>query len=659
MERPQRPDPAGTWGPAKLYRLTLSGNELSGQIPSELASLTGLGVLDLNDNQLEGSLPPGLFSLSRLYDLNLSGNRLSGSLPAEFGRLARLVQLDLGDNNFSGPLPKELADLAELYRLFLYDNPDLSGRLPENLASSRIAQLLAGGTSLCVPDEPAFRDWLASMEHRIRVCSWADTEAYLTQVAQSREYPVPLVAGESVLLRVFVTSEQETDETMPPVRARFFVNGAEVHVAEISAGSGAIPTEIREGEIVLSANADVPGHVIRPGLEMVVEIDPAGTLDPGLGVSKRFPAEGRKEVDVQGVPTLRLTLVPFIWTGDDDRATATLVEELHPDHELFWETNRLLPVGAFEIKKHEPVLVDSNDPFDLLPETKRIRAMEGGDGHWMGLLLHASSGFSVAYQSGKASFVQPHHGSTIAHELGHNFSLGHAPCGVSPADPTFPHADGSIGVWGYDPRDGGSPVPPHSPDLMSYCAPRWISDYRFTNSLRFRLIDEGGGSAAPAAGRALLVSGRIDADSTLHLDPAFVIDAAPDVPDSGGPYALTGRRADGSALFSIAFDMQEVADGDRHSAFMFALPVRTDWASGLAKLVLSGPGGAVETRHGSEQPMAIVRDPRTGRVRAILGDPRGPAADSFARRDLEALALEPGLEVLVSRGLPAPDAWQR
>ena len=42
-----------------------------------------------------------------------------------------------------------------------------------------------------------------------------------------------------------------------------------------------------------SANAVIPSHVVQPGLEMVIEVDPAGTLDPALGVAKRMPETGR------------------------------------------------------------------------------------------------------------------------------------------------------------------------------------------------------------------------------------------------------------------------------------------------------------------------------------------------------------------------------
>ena len=205
---------------------------------------------------------------------------------------------------------------------------------------------------------------------------------------------------------------------------------------------------------------------------------------------------------------------------------------------------------------------------------------------------------------------------------------------------------------------------------MGYCEPQWIGDYNFSKALRFRIADEGAVVVeAPevlAAVKSLLVSGRVDANSTLHLDPAFIVEAPPVLPNGSGPYALTGRHADGSELFSMAFQMTEVADGDGRSSFLFALPVQATWESELASLVLSGPDGAIEMREGSEPLKAITRDSRTGQVRAILDNvsdlPRELLTQNVA---LDAMVGEvvgagtTGLEVMVSRGVPDAAAWRQ
>ena len=54
--------------------------------------------------------------------------------------------------------------------------------------------------------------------------------------------------------------------------------------------------------------------------------------------------------------------------------------------------------------------------------------------------------------------------------------------------------------------------------------------------------------------------------------------------------------------------------------------------------------------------MAIMRDPVTGQVRAILRDlPVGAMVPGA----LDVLAPEPGLDIMVSDGLPSVAAWRR
>ena len=133
------------------------------------------------------------------------------------------------------------------------------------------------------------------------------------------------------------------------------------------------------------------------------------------------------------------------------------------------------------------------------------------------------------------SSASPH---TMAHELGHNLSLSHAPCGNPHFVGWFPYSDGSIGAWGYDFRDG-TVVPPSHKDLMSYCGPQWISDYHFKKALYDRPSTTN--DAAAAATESILLWGGVDADGVPHLEPAFLVDAQPKLPDAGGEYRISGR----------------------------------------------------------------------------------------------------------------------
>ncbi|MDE2805871.1 MAG: M66 family metalloprotease [Gemmatimonadota bacterium] len=261
----------------------------------------------------------------------------------------------------------------------------------------------------------------------------------------------------------------------------------------------------------------------------------------------------------------------------------------------------------------------------------------------------------VAARPGWTGFSKPY-GSTMAHELGHNMSLGHAPCSVE-GDPFYPHSDGSIGVWGYDFRDNGSLVAPSTPDVMSYCTdPIWISDYYFSQALQYRLVDEDARAEAAAPTRSLLLWGGVGADSLPLLQPAFVVDAPAALPDSAGEYRITGGADGGQELFSFSFTMPETAHGGGSSSFVFILPSRPGWEGNLASLTLTGPGGSVTLDGDSDLPMAILRDPSTGQVRGFLRD---PAASPQAAMHAAGPAGGPELEALFSRGIPDASAWRR
>ena len=673
---------------ANLSHLSLNSNELTGTIPPELGNLANLIYLNLGVNALTGPIPPELGSLANLRSLELGSNALTGPIPPELGNLANLIYLRLYSNDLSGPIPPELGNLANLRWLWLYSN-DLTGPIPLELGGMKrlteahfshnralvgplpaimtslrdLEVLLASGTGLCVPMEGGFREWLTGMHKTwIAMCGDAGlSAAYLTQAVQSWDFPVPLVAGRRALLRVFPTAMQTTSEGIPAVRARFYVDGRETHVEEIPGSTVPIPIQVDEGDLSKSANAEIAGHVIQPGLEMVLEVDPDGTLDPALGVARRIPATGRLAVEVESMPVFDLTLIPFVWTETHDSSIVELVNAMAADpenHEMLGDTRELLPIGELSVTAHDPVLSSSNSAFALIRETDAIRVMEGGTGHYMGMMSPPITGgvLGLGNRPGRSSFSGPY-SSTLAHELGHNFNLSHAPCGGAGfPDPSYPHHGAAIGAYGYD-FGGARLVPPGRRDLMSYCWPYWISDYHFTNALRYRLFDEGmPDAAAYIPSKSLLLWGGASADGVPFLEPSFVVNAIASLPDSAGEYRLDGRNAEGRSIFSLSFAMPHIADGDGSSSFVFALPVRPGWEA-LAEITLTGPDGSA-TLDGDtdDRTMAILRNARTGQVRGILRDVPSPTQ---AAMDAAGQAADQRLEMLFSRGIPSAEAWRR
>ena len=651
--------------PAELGRLSwleaafLDRNHFTGSIPPELGDLTNLHMLSLEKNELSGAIPGTLRSLSRLSSLELGGNGFTGSIPSWLSTLGELRRLHLEDNALSGGLPDEFGSLTNLTDLRVGANPALSGPVPVSLTRlDNLASFKAGGTRLCAPPDPELLDWLSRIPiQRLARCEPA--QAYLTQSVQSREFPVPLVGGRPALLRVFLAQENGDGARMPEVRATFYLDDARIHRVDIPASSARVPAAIDEGSLTGSANADVPGSVIRPGLEWFIEIDPGGRA--GAGIRRRLPERGRMVVDVVELPDFRLTVIPFLYEFRPDRTILEITEEMAaaPDkHPVLADTLALLPIGELELNLHAPVLTSTDDGFGVLQETEMIRLMEGRPGaYYMGMLTPVRLGLlGVARLPGWSSFSQPL-SRTVAHELGHNLALAHGPCGgAAGPDPLYPDPTGMIGAWGYD-RDSESLVSPYTPDLMTYCRNHWISDYHLANALRHRVKSESVGTTGAMARfgevngpdarsvrrRSLLVSGGLDAGGSPFLEPAVIADALTSLPPPGRDYVLRGTTEDGSLAFSLPFDMPELPDlDDGRSGFVFSIPV--SWEGALERISLLGDDESVTLSQETDLPLTILRDPATGEVQAIL---RRPVTEALE------IAGDGSLEVVASRGVPA------
>nr|CAB3464679.1 unnamed protein product [Digitaria exilis] len=120
--------PAGfAAGMPRLQELDLSANQLSGLIPDNIGSLSGVSQMNLSHNQLTGEIPAGLGSIPVLNLLDLSSNQLSGSIPPSLASL-RASELNLSSNQLTGEVPAALANPAN-DQSFL-GNPGLCAAAP-------------------------------------------------------------------------------------------------------------------------------------------------------------------------------------------------------------------------------------------------------------------------------------------------------------------------------------------------------------------------------------------------------------------------------------------------------------------------------------------------------------------------------------------------
>ncbi|CAO2821098.1 unnamed protein product [Amaranthus hypochondriacus] len=109
-----------------IKEIDMSNNELQGEIPDEIFSLTGLVSLDLSSNTLSGTISAKVGQLTALEFLDLSNNHLSGEIPDSLANLNFLSILDLSYNHLFGEIPA--GTLLQGFDASAYEgNPNLCG----------------------------------------------------------------------------------------------------------------------------------------------------------------------------------------------------------------------------------------------------------------------------------------------------------------------------------------------------------------------------------------------------------------------------------------------------------------------------------------------------------------------------------------------------
>ena len=597
----------------------------------------------------------------RVVEVALPGNGLSGPLPGEIVNLSQLTTVDLTGNDLSGAVPGAIGMLSELAELRVGRNARLEGPLPFDLRRlKRLRVLLHDETGLCASPSADFQAWYAAVEQTAgAICDNPDQVTvslpvvYLTQSVQTPSGSVRLVANRDALLRAFVTAEEPRGFFEPEVVAVFTRPGrGEVHRVAMTRDANQIPAAADEGDLELSYNAVIPAEIIVPGVELVVEVDPGGTLPVTAESETRFPREGSHSLNVVEVPPMQLTLVPVMEAEEPDTSVLGWVRGISAESPKVGLLKHALPFAEFSVHPHEPYftsldLTTESGRSGLVNELQALRASEGATGHYYGVAASVN-GFvrGWAQLPGWAGMGEASP-TTLAHEVGHNLSLQHAPCGNPDfVNRAFPYPDGSIGVWGYDFRDGSVVPPGHSTDIMTYCYTLpWISDFYFEEVIDHRAqLAASAASASAAASNAtsdmlVLWGGAVDGE--LWIDPAFSMRAAARLPGTWGPYRIRGTTSDAGTLFSLDFTPTENKHGSKH--FFFTVPMEAEWEDALERITLTGPEGEAYVDHTDERRITVVTEPGTGRLRAILRDWEGALPDI--------LRGEADLEVSMTRGL--------
>ena len=582
----------------------------------------------------------------RVSGIALADNGLAGTVPPGVENLTALETLDLGGNNLGGEFPVAIAAMADLTSIRFSGNERMEGPLPFRLTElTRLEALEYEDTGLCASPAMTFQDWLGRIDVVAgAICGNPDEVGlslpvvYLTQAIQRPAGDVPLIAGRDALLRVFLTSDAPFSFYEPEVVATFTRAGQEVHRVTMKREGDLLAVAVDESDLRHSFNAVIPAEHIQLDVELVVEADPGRVVPRATGSEVRFPASGGMPLNVIDVPPMELTIVPVVEAAQPDSSIFEWTDNIDEDSPQVGLFRYAFPFSEFRARSRETYvtsldLASSSGQWGLVLELEAVRELEQGSGHWYGAAASVNGFVRGIAQLGGWVGMGKAWDTELAHEVGHNLSLDHAPCGA-PAppniDPNFPHRNGRIGAWGYDFRDGTVVSAERRRDIMGYCFDRaWLSDYFFEKVVRYLEQRVEGDRALVAAERpraeALVAWGGV-VNGQLRLEPAFRVTAAARLPEEAGPYRLEGLGSGGDSEFSLDFTPGEDQFGNKY--FFFTIPIEAGWADSLDRITLTGPEGTVTTGSDDDRTLSVVTDPRTGRVRAILRDWDGslPAA---------------------------------
>ena len=398
--------------------------------------------------------------------------------------------------------------------------------------------------------------------------------------------------------------------------------GALLRELPLTAPSGGLPaTAPTRQSFADSYSATIPAELVRAGMRVTAQFTPQATNQ--LTVTPR----------VGGSVALRVVTVPVQIGGtigqvvaDSDtylRARLSAAQVTRGDHApMVSSLVTQLPTTADEWSTAFSRILGEVDDLHLL-ENASSRTL------YFGFIPKRTSGLAgVGYRPGNAAvgFDLPSNPNTVretmVHEIGHNLSLRHAPCGdPSSPDPNYPYANAAMGagsrfIWGYDATVNRfiDPTPSNVHDVMSYCSGNWFSDYNYrlmqvylTPSDRTAAAgaDRAQAGTAGAAQELLVVSGEIDAQG-LRLNPIKSTVGTPRMPDSG-PYLLRITTQSGAVIEQRFASRELDHDSERqHFGFTIAHP---------------GPIDRVEVMHEGR-----VLQQRSARSRALAAGAQAAAA---------------------------------
>ena len=356
-------------------------------------------------------------------------------------------------------------------------------------------------------------------------------------------FPVGRVAGRNTTLAVTIGHESPT---VPSMAATIRETEGEIlddspdPLLETTQATG---NGLWETEYVY----DITAHY-ENGNQMNFSIDRDRALD------ETNEENNRRRVTFGGswrLPVFRIAFIPIrTQLGDPDFEAEEFMDRIYD----------LMPIGRYEMRTGDTLDLSSRavDHQVAIDAVRRHWNRRGRRGEFFyGVYVreaeaeYCGSGQTpgyVAVGGADCSLTTP------PHEIGHNLSLGHAPSDcqagedIINVDPDYPYSDGGIGPnRGWVISENRFAEPEGVYDIMSYCNPRFVSDYQYDKALDYRI-------------RIARQSGLTPGLAIQSIDPGqpMPVLAEATEPQSGPSIALTGKVDEWGAWVLMHVDRSEM-----------------------------------------------------------------------------------------------------
>jgi trimeric autotransporter adhesin len=434
-----------------------------------------------------------------------------------------------------------------------------------------------------------------------------------------------LAAGKEAWVRAYMVSAA-AGTASPDVRAKGFSAAGQLLGTLALAGPSTLP--------VLAPGATVPDSMrYDDATTFGVEL-PAAWVQPGLRVVVEAGDLANPSASIEGSPSvknsggLHVVLVPLVSganapTMPDPAAVASLLASRFPVPE---ESITVTTRAPYTLTSVTAGVISSEQWSAALSELERLRSNENRTAQYYGfvkpLVTSGTAGIGYVNRIGSTNPAQSSLGwdasrtswtRTLVHELGHNMSRSHAPCGgVASADGNFPYAGGKLGptpLFNTGTNRVVSPV--GETDVMGYCGGSWFSDYNADGVRRFL---EGRPAALQSiafdgSALMLIVTGSVNgALATVDPTSAVMGDTADSVADApNGSYVLRLTTRAGNVIEQRIEPKQvDHVEGEGHFI------VRIPHPGPVSRIDIVKDGRAIASRQAAPSRATILNAERKG-----------------------------------------------